>query len=647
MRHLMHGVDYELNATPNAQLARVSGEIKKVSIFGACRAWSGMVTRVDEANAYAREREILTLRQHAWAASVAAFFVVLFGGPELYFFPERLPFLMLWVATSCIPILMLWRARRRLLRRRAVTLATAVVVFSILFALLGYAAMTGADASIIGANSAVVLLVLAVLLPWPPLYQVLAGAPALVGFPLLVWYQRLGARGIYWYAIVAAAVAASVFISRHLDIQRRAIFRESRARDEAMIVTRSLLKMARELASAMGPSAVLDCLVERTRNLLQVDWCAILLETSVPGVFRIAAGSASRDDLLQEGKGLEIRAEEYPTLRRVSDPGSILEVSRCNPPDPRWRALMRYFRTRSMLVTPLERNGQVVGLLAVGRGRTEDPFPVRHHRILQGIARQATIALENARLYAELEQANRLKSEFVATMSHELRTPLNIVIGYADLLAEGAFGLLPEDALEPLQRIRQQSRELLRLINATLDVNRLESGTVALNVSETSLEPFVRALREQLLHSPRASGVDFVTKVRRNGLLRTDLEKVAIILRNLVGNAFKFTPQGAVSLEAEVAGDGVARFVVRDTGIGIPESEKDRIFEMFYQVPRPGEVPGGVGLGLYIVRRFVDLLQGRIEVESGQGRGTVFTVEIPSLARNVPHLTTGSELEDG
>lgn len=597
-----------------------------------------MKTSQGESRAYARELQILLVRRQPTALLVAAAFVTLFAGLELYWFPQRLPYLLTWLAAISLPALVLWRLGRFILWRQAVAVATAICVTAMLLSVVVYAAVVEADPSLIGALISVVLLVVPVLLPWPAAYQILVGCAAVVAFSLLLWHQPPSGPALYLFAVVAVAAVASSFIARHLDVQRWAIFRESRARDEAMKVTRSLLQVARELGSAVDPRAVLERIVQRTRHLMQVDWCAILLQTSQPATFRIAAGSAIRPDLLLEGSGLEFRTEEYPILHGLVEPGAVLEISRRNPPDARWRALMKYFRTRAMLIASMERNGEVAGLLAVGRGRIDEPFPTRHHRILQGIARQAMVALENARLFSDLEKANRLKSEFVATMSHELRTPLNIVIGYADLLAEGVFGVIPPAAAEPLERIRQHSRELLQLIDATLDVNRLESGTMVPQIAEDRLEAFVGGLQEQLLRLPRKEEVEFISMVHRDGLLQTDLGKLTIVLRNLVANAFKFTNRGQVCLEAEVTTDGVARFVVRDTGIGIPDEDKERIFDMFYQVPRPGEVHGGVGLGLYIVRRFVELLQGQIQVESDKGRGTAFTLKIPALLKNARNL---------
>lgn len=597
-----------------------------------------MPGRKSALRAYRRELEILTARRQPAAllagAALSAFFFLM----ELRFYPDRLPTLLLWLLLCAIPpvVLRVWRGT--LLRRRVLSWAMAGGVSAVLLLLIGYAQRVHADASLVVAQLASAFLIASVLFPWPPGLHLLMVGPPLAASAAFLWFHPLpiSAPLPYVWALLAAAAVASLLVAWHLDLQRWAIFRESRARDEAMLVARSLLNVARELSAAGHPQNVLDRIVQRTRSLLQTDWCVILLRSREPNVFEIAAGSANRSDLLQEGKGIELRFDDYPTLHILRNPGAILEVSRDHPPDARWRALMVYFRTRSMLAAPMERGGNIIGVLAVGRGSTDAPFPPRSARILLGVARQAVVALENAKLFADLEQANRLKSEFVAAMSHELRTPLNIVIGYADLLAEGAFGEFAGEAGDALDRIRQQSRELLQLIDATLDVNRLEAGSSAVDVTKTTLSAFVSAIGAQLERLPRSGETKFSYYVVEDGTLRTDIGKLGIILRNLVGNAFKFTPRGEVRLIATVEAGGQAVFTVQDTGVGIPPAEIDRIFDMFYQVPRPGELPRGVGLGLYIVRRFVELLRGTVKVESREGSGTSFTVIIPLLAQPRP-----------
>ena len=241
---------------------------------------------------------------------------------------------------------------------------------------------------------------------------------------------------------------------------------------------------------------------------------------------------------------------------------------------------------------------------------------------------QANTALLQAKDAAET--ANRLKSEFLATMSHELRTPLHIILGYLDLVTEGATGSLPEQAVSKLGRVREKAFELFELITAVLDVSRLEVDRTPVNLQTIQIAEVLAALQEEMQDLQVAFPLTFVWQsAAQLPLLTTDLHKLKMILKNLIGNAIKFTEQGSLTVAAQSCSGGV-EISVTDTGIGIPAEALATIFEPFRQVDGSDTRRyGGVGLGLHIVQRLVELLQGTITVESELGRGSTFRVWLP------------------
>jgi signal transduction histidine kinase len=240
------------------------------------------------------------------------------------------------------------------------------------------------------------------------------------------------------------------------------------------------------------------------------------------------------------------------------------------------------------------------------------------------------MALANARLVEELERANRLKSDFVASMSHELRTPLNLIIGYNDMLLDGAFGEIAADQGEILRRMSKSSRELLDLIEATLDLSRLETRRVPVDLKEVSVAELIHEIDTETQGWRHKPGVRFQWEIEDDSLrLHTDPVKLKMILKNLMVNALKFTEHGSVTVAARSSGNG-AEIAVRDTGIGIARDAQAVIFEPFRQANRGiAGGYGGVGLGLYIVRRLLDVLGGTVSVESEPQRGSTFTVWLP------------------
>lgn len=259
-------------------------------------------------------------------------------------------------------------------------------------------------------------------------------------------------------------------------------------------------------------------------------------------------------------------------------------------------------------------SGQVYGTVLVFRDMSE--------------SRQAEDALRHAKEVAET--ADRLKSEFVATMSHELRTPLNVILGYTDMLLDGMVGALPSQQIDVLRRIARNSRVLFDLISMVLDLNRLEAGRLPVDVRPVQATVLLSEVQAELQGLCDQSGLACEWRAALGlPLFRTDPGKLKVVLKNLVSNAVKFTSEGSITIAAEEQQGGI-EFSVTDTGIGISVEAQAYIFEPFRQVDGSTvRTYGGSGLGLHIVQRLLEVLGGRITVESAVGHGSIFRVWLP------------------
>jgi signal transduction histidine kinase/HAMP domain-containing protein len=298
------------------------------------------------------------------------------------------------------------------------------------------------------------------------------------------------------------------------------------------------------------------------------------------------------------------------------------------------------FGHRTILVTPLYREGQPFGAILIRRQEVR-PFSDREIGLLRTFGDQAAIALENVRLFREieaksrqLEVANKHKSEFLANMSHELRTPLNAIIGFSEVLLEKMFGEINAKQEDYLSDIHSSGRHLLALINDILDLSKIEAGRMELEPSDfdvpTALQNALTLVRERAQRHGIALSLDIDPAVRE---LRADERKFKQILVNLLSNAVKFTPDGGrVALRARPVENGL-EVSVSDTGIGIAPEDQEKVFEEFRQVGGDYKTKQeGTGLGLALARKFVELHGGVISVQSELGKGATFTFTIPWAA---------------
>src|SRR2546422_1996811 len=281
----------------------------------------------------------------------------------------------------------------------------------------------------------------------------------------------------------------------------------------------------------------------------------------------------------------------------------------------------------------------LIGMLVVRR-KAPGEFPQHSVDLLQTFAAQSVLAIQNANLFAEveeksrqLEMASQHKSQFVASMSHELRTPLNAIIGLTEMMVPNAARFGTEKAAEPLRRVHRAGTHLLGLINQVLDLSKIEAGKLELNPESVNLarliDEVVGTARQLAEQNKNRLVVEMQDKL---GMLTADPMRLRQILLNLLSNACKFTKQGEVALRVRKVADGRGwiEFAVADTGIGMTAEQQAKLFEEFSQADSStAQRYGGTGLGLAITRKLTRMMGGDVTVESEPGKGSVFTVRLP------------------
>jgi signal transduction histidine kinase len=295
---------------------------------------------------------------------------------------------------------------------------------------------------------------------------------------------------------------------------------------------------------------------------------------------------------------------------------------------------------RTMLGIPMLREGVPIGALTLTRLQAR-PFSDKQIELVSTFADQAVIAIENVRLFEEIQdkskqlaESSERKSQFLASMSHELRTPLNAIIGLTEMMVTNAARFGTENALEPLRRVNASGKHLLDLINEVLDLSKIEAGKLELNVEVVDLARLIDEVIGTAGQLAEKNQNRLIVEAQENlGALTADSMRLKQILLNLLSNACKFTKQGEVSLRVKKVLDGRnwVEFAVADTGIGMTPEQQGKLFEEFTQADSStARRYGGTGLGLAITRKLARMMGGDVIVASEPGKGSVFTVRLPS-----------------
>jgi GAF domain-containing protein/anti-sigma regulatory factor (Ser/Thr protein kinase) len=467
--------------------------------------------------------------------------------------------------------------------------------------------------------------------------------------PMVREGQAIGAIGVSHHDIGAFADERVRLLRTFADqaviaIENVRLFTELQARTQQL--TRSveqltaLGEVGQVITSTLDLQTVLGTIVARATQLTGLDAGIIYEYDEQRELFEPRATERLEADIVQALVATPIRRGEGATgkLADLREPIQVSDV----------RDIAQAFQAREVLVragyraalaVPLVREDRLLGGLTVFR-KTPGEFAPEVIDLLRTFATQSALAIQNARLFREiedksrqLEAASQHKSEFLANMSHELRTPLNAIIGFSEVLSEKMFGELNEKQEEYSKDIHASGQHLLSLINDILDLSKIEAGRMELELTNfhlpTALDSALTLVRER---AGRRGIALHMSLDGRLGLIQADERKVRQVVLNLLSNAIKFTPEGGRIGVAAVPKDGSVEVSVRDTGVGIAPEDQEAVFEEFRQVGTADKKVEGTGLGLTLCRKFVELHGGKIWVKSQVGQGSTFTFTIPMRA---------------
>ncbi len=431
-----------------------------------------------------------------------------------------------------------------------------------------------------------------------------------------------------------------------IAIENVRLFQELQARTNELARSveelRALGEVGQAVSSTLDLPKVLSTIVARAVQLAGTSGGAIYEYEESRNEFRLRATHGMDESLLQTLRTAPIRPGEG-AIGTAAISRSPVQVPDIHDDHglvlPRARPILERSGYRSMLAVPLLREQRIVGGLVVWR-QESGAFSAEVVNLLQTFATQSVLAIENARLFRQIEEkshqlelASQHKSQFLANMSHELRTPLNAILGYTELILDTIYGEVPEKVRDVLLRLEKSGRHLLGLINDVLDLSKIEAGQLTLSLNDYSMKEIIHTV---------FTGVESLASEKQLALkasLSPDLplghgddRRITQVFLNLIGNAIKFTDAGEVRVQVATA-DGAFLVAVADTGPGIAQEDQAKIFEEFHQVDSSStRAKGGTGLGLAIVKRIVELHGGRIWVESSLGKGSTFWFTLPIRA---------------